>query len=104
MAGQFCSVIYFTPAFLLPVTRAMVRESKLLILYEATSAIDYKTDATIIDADRIRVLDAGRIVEFDSPKELLKNKAGHLRALVDEAADKEHLRRMAEGVDAPTYA
>ncbi|KAE9406279.1 P-loop containing nucleoside triphosphate hydrolase protein [Gymnopus androsaceus JB14] len=108
---------------ILALARAMVRESKLLILDEATSAIDYKTDAviqsslrhelkgdvtlitvahrlqTIMDADKIMVLDAGRIVEYDSPKELLKNEAGHLRALVDESADKEHLRQMAEGVD-----
>ncbi|KAE9384990.1 P-loop containing nucleoside triphosphate hydrolase protein [Gymnopus androsaceus JB14] len=110
---------------ILALARAMVRESKLLILDEATSAIDYKTDAviqsslrnelkgdvtlitvahrlqTIMDADKIMVLDAGRIVEYDSPKELLKNEAGHLRALVDESADREHLRRMAEGIDGP---
>ncbi|KAE9393131.1 hypothetical protein BT96DRAFT_1023199 [Gymnopus androsaceus JB14] len=102
---------------------SMVRESKLLILDEATSAIDYKTDAviqsslrhelkgdvtlitvahrlqTIMDADKIMVLDAGRIVEYDSPKELLNNKAGHLIALVDESANKEHLHQMAEGID-----
>ncbi|KIK62964.1 hypothetical protein GYMLUDRAFT_259735 [Collybiopsis luxurians FD-317 M1] len=102
--------------------RAILRESKLLILDEATSAIDYKTDAviqsslrtelksdttlitvahrlqTIMDADKIMVLDAGKIVEYDSPKELLKNKTGHLRALVDESADRELLFEMAEGV------
>ncbi|KAJ3929467.1 MAG: hypothetical protein NXY57DRAFT_1016596 [Lentinula lateritia] len=107
---------------IIALARAMVRESKLLILDEATSAIDYKTDAviqsslrhelkgdvtlitvahrlqTIMDADKIMVLDAGRIVEYDSPKELLKNESGHLRALVDESADKEHLYQMAGGV------
>ncbi|KAJ3786105.1 hypothetical protein GGU10DRAFT_291027 [Lentinula aff. detonsa] len=106
---------------IIALARAMVRESKLLILDEATSAIDYKTDAiiqsslrhelkgdvtlitvahrlqTIMDADKIMVLDAGRIVEYDSPKELLKKKSGHLKALVDESADKERLYRMAEG-------
>ncbi|GAW02588.1 P-loop containing nucleoside triphosphate hydrolase protein [Lentinula edodes] len=107
---------------IIALARAMVRESKLLILDEATSAIDYKTDAviqsslrhelkgdvtlitvahrlqTIMDADKIMVLDAGRIVEYDSPEELLKNESGHLRALVDESADKEHLYQMAGGV------
>ncbi|KAJ3814087.1 hypothetical protein F5876DRAFT_86666 [Lentinula aff. lateritia] len=107
---------------IIALARAMVRESKLLILDEATSAIDYKTDAviqsslrhelkgdvtlitvahrlqTIMDADKIMVLDAGRIVEYDSPAELLKNESGHLRALVDESADKEHLYQMAGGV------
>ncbi|KAJ7274255.1 P-loop containing nucleoside triphosphate hydrolase protein [Mycena rebaudengoi] len=100
--------------------RAIVRKSKILILDEATSAIDYKTDAiiqtslrqelpsdvslitvahrlqTIMDADKIMVLDAGRLVEFDSPKALLKIKDGKLRALVDESGDQELLYAMAE--------
>ncbi|KAJ7704723.1 hypothetical protein B0H14DRAFT_3903574 [Mycena olivaceomarginata] len=99
--------------------RAIVRKSKILILDEATSAIDYKTDSiiqnslrqelrgdvslitvahrlqTIMDADKIMVLDAGRIVEFDSPKELLKIEDGKLRALVEESGDREALFAMA---------
>ncbi len=43
------------------------------------------------------VLDAGRLVEFDSPKVLLQNKDSFLRALVEESADKEALYFMAEG-------
>jgi ABC-type multidrug transport system fused ATPase/permease subunit len=43
------------------------------------------------------VLDAGQIVEFDSPKELLKIPNGRLRSLVDESADKDILYSMAEG-------
>ncbi|KAJ7071468.1 hypothetical protein C8F01DRAFT_1317436 [Mycena amicta] len=104
---------------ILALARAIVRGSKLLILDEATSAIDYKTDTiiqsslrnelpkdttlvtvahrlqTIMDADKIMVLDAGRIVEFDTPKTLLQNKNGKLRALVDESGDKEVLYKMA---------
>ncbi|ESK84755.1 hypothetical protein Moror_568 [Moniliophthora roreri MCA 2997] len=107
---------------ILALARAMVRGSKLFILDEATSAIDYKTDAviqrslrqelgkdvtlitvahrlqTIMDADRIMVLDAGSIVEFDSPRELLKLQNGKLRALVDESADKQHLYAMAQSL------
>ncbi|KAJ7741259.1 P-loop containing nucleoside triphosphate hydrolase protein [Mycena metata] len=99
--------------------RAIVRKSKILILDEATSAIDYKTDSiiqtslrqelqgdvslitvahrlqTIMDADKIMVLDAGRIVEFDTPKELLKIKDGKLRALVEESGDRDTLFAMA---------
>ncbi|KAG5644694.1 hypothetical protein DXG03_007917 [Asterophora parasitica] len=101
--------------------RAMVRDSKVLILDEATSAIDYKTDAviqaslrtqlakdvtvitvahrlqTIMDSDRIMVLDAGNIVEFDAPSALLQKSQsegegkGYLRALVDESGDREAL-------------
>lgn len=42
------------------------------------------------------VLDAGKLVEFDSPQELLKRDS-LLRALVDESADKEALYAMAAG-------
>ena len=42
------------------------------------------------------VMDAGRLVEFDTPKALL-GKQGLLRALVDESADKDVLYAMAEG-------
>ncbi|KAI0068079.1 P-loop containing nucleoside triphosphate hydrolase protein [Artomyces pyxidatus] len=95
--------------------RAIVRGSKLLILDEATSAIDYQTDAiiqsslrhelkddvtlltiahrlqTIMDADKVMVLDAGNIVEFDKPSELLKKKEGLFRSLVEESNDKDAL-------------
>ncbi|KAJ7134490.1 P-loop containing nucleoside triphosphate hydrolase protein [Mycena epipterygia] len=98
--------------------RAIVRESKLLLLDEATSAIDLKTDAiiqstlnelrgvtlitvahrlqTIMNYDRIMVLDAGRIVEFDTPLNLLKDNTGHLRALVEESSDRDVLYAMVE--------
>ncbi|PSR81762.1 hypothetical protein PHLCEN_2v6271 [Hermanssonia centrifuga] len=106
---------------MIALARAIVRDSKLLVLDEATSAIDYETDAiiqsslrselksdvtvitvahrlqTIMDSDKIMVLDAGRLVEFDSPKVLLQNKDSFLRALVEESADKEALYFMAEG-------
>ncbi|KAG5728585.1 ATP-binding cassette transporter abc4 [Termitomyces sp. T112] len=105
---------------ILALARAIVRGSKLLILDEATSAIDYKTDSiiqtslrkelrgdvtlitiahrlqTIMDADKILVLDAGRIVEFDSPKELLKIPDGKLRTLVDESGDMDLLYAIAK--------
>ncbi|KAI0045217.1 P-loop containing nucleoside triphosphate hydrolase protein [Auriscalpium vulgare] len=104
---------------ILALARAIVRGSKLLILDEATSAIDYATDTiiqsslrnelkgdvtlitiahrlqTIMDADKIMVLDAGRIVEFGTPSELLKIEDGRLRSLVDESGDKEVLYAMA---------
>ena len=68
---------------------------------------------TIMDSDKIvsgstpisrppltvhqMVLDAGNIVEFGKPSELLKNEKGKLRALVDESGDKEKLYAMANG-------
>jgi hypothetical protein len=42
------------------------------------------------------VLDAGRLMEFDDPRELLK-KDGLLKSLVDESANKDLLYAMAEG-------
>ncbi|EMD39554.1 hypothetical protein CERSUDRAFT_150095 [Gelatoporia subvermispora B] len=105
---------------ILALARAIVRQSKLLILDEATSAIDFATDAviqqslrrelgkdvtlltvahrlqTIMDADKIMVLDAGKIVEFDRPSELLKDEMGIFRALVEESGDKEMLSTIAE--------
>lgn len=41
------------------------------------------------------VLDAGRLVEFDTPKNLLKHEKGLLRALVDESEDREILLKLA---------
>jgi ABC-type multidrug transport system fused ATPase/permease subunit len=41
------------------------------------------------------VLDAGRMVEFDRPSELLKKEKGMLRALVDESGDADRLVAMA---------
>ncbi|KAF8157929.1 multidrug resistance-associated ABC transporter [Crassisporium funariophilum] len=106
---------------IIALARAIVRQSKLLILDEATSAIDYKTDTviqttlrnqlgsdvtiitvahrlqTIMDADKIMVLDDGRIVEFDSPQVLLRKEDGLLKALVDGSGDKVALYAMAEG-------
>ena len=43
------------------------------------------------------VLDAGRLVEYDTPGALLKKEGSLLRALVDESADKDALYAMAEG-------
>ncbi|KAK4133595.1 P-loop containing nucleoside triphosphate hydrolase protein [Trichocladium antarcticum] len=74
--------------------RAMLRPSTILVLDEATSSIDAKTEETmqrlirkkfihhtiiavvhkidtIMDFDKVLVLDAGRLVEFDNPYTLL---------------------------------
>jgi ABC-type multidrug transport system fused ATPase/permease subunit len=80
---------------LLALARALVRDSKILILDEATSSVDYETDVkiqstivnefkqctilciahrlrTILNYDRILVLDKGEVVEFDTPYNLFQ--------------------------------
>lgn len=81
---------------LMCVARAILRKSKILLLDEASSSIDLETDyllqktlrtefadcttitiahriATIMDSDRVMVLEAGKLAEFDSPGALLTN-------------------------------
>ncbi|KAH7319538.1 P-loop containing nucleoside triphosphate hydrolase protein [Rhizoctonia solani] len=104
---------------ILALARAIVRRSKVLILDEATAAIDHDADTaiqtsirtelkemtliivahrlqTICDADKIMVLEAGKIVEFDSPITLLQKEHGIFKALVDESGDRDKLYAMAK--------
>ena len=37
-----------------------------------------------MDSDRVLVMDAGKMVEFDHPHELIKKENGHFRMLVDQ--------------------
>ncbi|XP_050541854.1 multidrug resistance-associated protein 1 isoform X1 [Daktulosphaira vitifoliae] len=78
--------------------RALLRKTKLLILDEATAAIDLETDDliqttirtefkdctvltiahrlnTIMDSDKVIVLDNGQMIEYDSPNNLLQDKS-----------------------------
>ena len=88
--------------------RALLRKTKVLILDEATAAIDLETDDliqetirrefsdctvltiahrlnTILDSSKVMVLDAGKIVEFESPETLLRNEASIFHGMVREA-------------------
>ena len=42
------------------------------------------------------VLEAGRLVEFDSPAALLRIEGGMFKGMVDESTDRENLLRMAD--------
>ncbi|ELU44866.1 hypothetical protein AG1IA_01103 [Rhizoctonia solani AG-1 IA] len=43
----------------------------------------------------IMVLEAGRIIEFDSPAALLQKESGAFKSLVDESGDRDSLYAMA---------
>lgn len=40
---------------------------------------------TVMDSDKVLVMDAGEVIEFDKPCELLKNEAGAFRKLVKQS-------------------
>ncbi|KAE8709270.1 ABC transporter C family member 2 [Hibiscus syriacus] len=107
---------------LLSLARALLRRSKILVLDEATAAVDVRTDAliqktireefksctmliiahrlnTIIDCDRILLLDSGRVLEYDSPEELLSNEGSAFSKMVQStgAANAQYLRSLALG-------
>ena len=94
---------------LLCMARALLRGSQILILDEATSNVDHATDRliqstirtafkdctvltiahrlhTIINCDRILLLDDGRLLEFDTPDNLLKDPSSAFYKLVEEAS------------------
>lgn len=91
---------------LLCVARALLRNSKVLMLDEATAAIDTETDRliqetirtafgscttliiahrlnTVMSCSRVMVLDNGQILEFDSPAALLADENSRFRAMVE---------------------
>ena len=93
---------------LICIARALLRKPKILVMDEATASIDNETDAiiqemirenfqdatvltiahrlnTIMDSDRILVLDDGRIAELDTPDNLLSKEEGHFKAMVDKS-------------------
>ncbi|KAJ4703004.1 ABC transporter C family member 2-like [Melia azedarach] len=102
---------------LLSLARALLRRSKILVLDEATAAVDVRTDAliqrtireefksctmliiahrlnTIIDSDRILVLDAGQVLEYDTPEALLMKEESAFARMVQSTgpANAQYLR------------
>ena len=90
---------------LLCLARALLQKSKIIILDEATANVDFKRDRmiqevirsrfkdstvvtiahrlnTIMDYDKVLVMEQGRVVEFDKPQVLLQNRNGVFARLV----------------------
>ncbi|KAJ7843057.1 hypothetical protein B0H14DRAFT_2359165 [Mycena olivaceomarginata] len=87
---------------LIAMARALLRRSSIVVMDEATSSVDFSTDSkiqaairaeftdsllitvahrlrTIIDYDRLLVLDKGKVVEFDTPSRLIQKEDGIFR-------------------------
>ena len=98
---------------LLCIARSLLRKPKILVMDEATASIDNETDAaiqkmirdnfqnatvltiahrlnTIMDSDRVLVMNDGRVAEFDTPENLLRQDDSLFKAMIDK-------RRAAKG-------
>lgn len=92
---------------LICIARAFISKPKILLMDEATANIDEKTDQavqgliksefsettvitiahrlnTIIQYDKILVLNQGKLIEFGTPRDLLEKDSGYFKAMVGE--------------------
>lgn len=100
---------------LVSLARAMLTPSNILVLDEATAAVDVETDAllqatlrsplfanrtiitvahrlnTILDSDRVVVLDKGEIIEFDTPANLFKQQGSFYSLMKQAGLDMEDI-------------
>ncbi|XP_014258970.1 probable multidrug resistance-associated protein lethal(2)03659 isoform X2 [Cimex lectularius] len=97
--------------------RAIIKNNKILVLDEATANVDPKTDTliqqtirdkfkdctvltiahrlhTVMDSDKVLVMDAGTMVEFDHPYKLLENKNGFFSKMVENTGTQTAARLM----------
>ncbi|KAF9352349.1 Multidrug resistance-associated protein 1 [Mortierella sp. AD094] len=95
---------------LICLARAMLRKTKVLILDEATAAVDVETDdliqktirkefqdrtiltiahriKTVMDSDQILVLENGRVQEFEAPSKLLDRRTSLFYSLARQAGE-----------------
>ena len=105
---------------LLCLARAIVSHPKIMVLDEATSAVDMDTDAliqrsirqeftdstliviahrlsTIADFDKILVLGEGKVVEFGKARDLMELEGGVFRGMVKESGERQRLEELILG-------
>lgn len=105
---------------LICICRAILRKSKIIILDEATAAIDLKTEQfiealmkkafknsnmiviahrlqTIISSDKILVMGEGKKKEFGAPQKLLENPKSHFSKLVNRMQAEEDEKKKDDG-------
>ncbi|KAK4880166.1 hypothetical protein RN001_008312 [Aquatica leii] len=98
---------------LICLARAILRNNKILVLDEATANVDPGTDEliqktirkkfdkctvltiahrlhTVMDSDKIMVVNDGKVVEFDRPNVLLQNRNGYFYEMVQESGKTKH--------------
>lgn len=102
---------------LLCLARAMLKNPTVLLMDEATASIDYATDSkiqetirelesstiitiahrlqTIVDYDKVLVLDKGSVVEFGHPWDLMKNTDGQFKSMCEMSGDWDVLEKAA---------
>ena len=103
---------------LLCLARAMLKSPKVLVMDEATASIDYATDTriqstlrelkghtlitiahrlqTIIDYDKILVLDKGEVTEYGDPWQLIQKEDGMFRSMCEQSGQFDGLLDLAK--------
>lgn len=104
---------------LMCLARSLLKSPKVILLDEATASIDYQSDAmiqntireefsgstiltiahrlrSIIDYDKILVMDAGRVVEYDDPYALIANKESLFYSMCENSGEIEVLSKLAK--------
>ncbi|KAG0348952.1 hypothetical protein BG004_003435 [Podila humilis] len=104
---------------LIALARALVRQSKIIVMDEATASVDFETDLkiqgtirqemsdstiitiahrirTIADFDRVLVMNAGEVAEFDKPLTLMRQQDSLFRSMCERSSEFDALLAIAE--------